>query len=345
MSTSTTAALLHTVASLPPHLAFGLLFPNGPSTMRTLPRSLAESYELHRRLYARPGFSAMMRKLEREDLLTLPAMVAATPFDLSRIYRKFRTGTVRLPVTPPDDFPYPNYYLNDFHNQKNGNLSLQAALTYEWQISVLFFNTNRLMRQAVIDQLPVTHPKDGSAPAKKLEILDVGCGTGAWVPQAWLQGRRHQVTGIDLSPAYLAVARLAQRLGMRPGATFLQMNAESLKPDGQEWTERFDIVSSIWLLHELPRPALERVLDEMLRVLKPGGRLLLLDSWQEGDVPTERRPASDMISRWFAHYFNEPYYLAYHRLDIPALLTARGLRLRGTELWFRSKLWIADKPA
>lgn len=331
MLSTSASALLHTATRVPPHLALGALFPKAPSVVDTLPAAVREAYDFHSRLYSRPGFAAMMRGLEREDLLTLPAMIAATPLDLARIWRKFKTGAMRLPVAPPDDFPYPDYYLNDFHNQKNGNLSLQAALTYEWQISIIFLNTNRLMRQGVIDQIP-----EGD----NLDILDVACGTGAWIPQAHRQGRRHHVTGIDLSPTYLKLGKLLQTLGMRPRADLLQMNAESLRP---EWTDRFDLVTSIWLLHELPRPATERVLDEMVRVLKPGGRLLLMDSWQLDDVPQERREAGQAIQRFFARYFNEPYYLAYQRLDIPALLTARGLKVERSESWFRSKLWVARK--
>lgn len=332
MSSQSTAALLHTAASVPPYLALGLLFPKGHATLRAMPLALRDSYDLHQRLYARPGFAQVMRKLEREDWLTLPAMALATPLDLHRIRHKVRSGIVRLPVEPPDDFPYPDYYLNDFHNQKNGNLSLQAALTYEWQISILFFNANRLMRQGVVDHIPK---------GQGLSILDVACGTAAVIPQAFLQGRRHRYTGIDLSPSYLRVARIAKRLGMRQGAQFLQMNAEALRP---EWSNHFDIVTSIWLLHEMPRPAIERTLDEMVRVLKPGGRLLLMDSAQECDVPPERYALADMIYRFFARYFNEPYYLAYQRLNVPALLKARGLRLEKTEIWFRSKLWVAVKP-
>lgn len=331
MMSSSTAALLHTATSLPPHFLLGLLFPGGTMAIRAMTRSVGESYDLHKRLYARPGFAAMMRKLEWEDLLTLPAMALATPLDLKRIRRKFIKGVKRLPVEPPDDFPYPDYYLNDFHNQKNGNLSLQAALTYEWQIRVLFLNANRLMRQAVVDHIP---------PGDELEILDVACGTGVLVPQAFLQGRKHRITAIDLSPCYLRLARMAQRLGMRKGAEFLQMNAENLRP---EWTERFDLVTNIWMLHELPRPVVERVIGEMARVLKPGGRLLLLDSLQQTDIPNEHRELAHRIYRFFARYFNEPYFLSYQRLDIPGLLTAHGLHVEKTEVWFRSKLWVARK--
>ncbi len=332
-------ALAHTARSLPPYIGLAALFPGGPVPFTALPVTLKEAYAFHEKLLARPGFRQILAKLEREDLLTLPAMLAATPLDLLRIRRKFQSGTVRLPVAAPDDFPYPNYYLNDFHNQKNGNLSLQSALTYEWQISILFMGCNRLMRQAVIDHIPT---------GRELQILDVACGTAAWIPQARLQGRQHPITAIDLSPAYLRYARLAQALGFRDNATFLQLNAESLQPAGQPadaWRERFDIVTCIWLLHELPRPAIERAVAEMVRVLKPGGRLLLVDSMQRVDIPVEGRERAERVYRFFARYFNEPYYLAYQNLDVPALLQAHGLTVEINEPWFRSKLWVATKRA
>jgi hypothetical protein len=148
------AAFLHTARTLPPYVVMAALFPGDHVPFSSLPVSLREAYDFHAGLLRRPGFAQLLDRLEREDLLTLPLMLAASPFDLLRIRRKFRDGTVRLPVTPPDEFPYPSYYLNDFHNQKNGNLSLQAALTYELQISILFLGCNRLMRQAVIDPIP-----------------------------------------------------------------------------------------------------------------------------------------------------------------------------------------------
>jgi ubiquinone/menaquinone biosynthesis C-methylase UbiE len=308
---------------------------------RAMPRPAGESpealyntareiYELNARLLARPGFAAALREAEREDLWLLPVFLGSLPLDLLRIFNKQRSKTVRLPVKPPDAFPYPDYYLNDFHNQKNGNLSLQAALTYELQIRILFLGANRLMRQGVIEHIP---------PGEHLDILDVACGTGAWLGLARPQGRRHHVTGIDLSPAYLKVAR---RFHGGPGsnAEFLQMNAEALRP---EWSGRFDVVTCIWLLHELPRKAQERAVAEMARVLKPGGALILMDSAQEQDYPVKEAAWMRSVADWFARSFNEPYFKAYQRLDVPGLLRAHGFRVEQGDRWFRSKIWLAHR--
>lgn len=317
---------------------------------RAMPRPAGESrealyntareiYELNARLLARPGFAEALRAAEREDLLLLPIFLGALPLDLLRIRGKLLRKKVRLPVSPPDDFPYPDYYLNDFHNQKNGNLSLQAALTYELQIRVLFLGANRLMRQGVIEHIP---------PGDHLDILDVACGTGAWLGLARPQGRLHRVTGVDLSPAYLKVARrFYGGAGPGPGpgtgknAEFLQMNAEALRP---AWEGRFDVVTCIWLLHELPRPAQERAVAEMARVLKPGGTLILMDSAQEHDYPIQEATWMRSVADWFARAFNEPYFKAYQRLDVPGLLAEKGLRVESGERWFRSKIWVATKP-
>jgi ubiquinone/menaquinone biosynthesis C-methylase UbiE len=327
---------LRTTRSVVPYLGIGLLFPTGASTFSSLPHTAQEAYRLYARLLARPGFAQLLAAVEREDWLTLPWFLAAIPGDLLRIQNKAAAGRVKLPVSPaPEDgFPYPGYYLNDFHNQKNGHFSHQAAWTYERQISVLFLGTQRLMRQAIIDHLPV---------GRDLRVLDVACGTGAWIPQARRQGRLHPITAIDLSPAYLAYARNMQRLGLRKDTTFLQMNAEALDP---AFGGQFDVVTSIWLLHELPVAATERAVAEMARALKPGGRLLLLDAVQRQDLlhlPEDRLAESDRIQRFFAKRFNEPYFLAYQKLDVDALLRWHGLVLETSELWFRSKLWVAKK--
>jgi ubiquinone/menaquinone biosynthesis C-methylase UbiE len=99
------------------------------------------------------------------------------------------------------------------------------------------------------------------------QTLELAVGTGlnlAWYP------REVALTGVDLSPAILALAaRRAQQLGrevtLRPG------DAHALEfPDGH-----FDTVVATLLLSTIP--ACWRAAGEAWRVLKPGGQLLLLD--------------------------------------------------------------------
>jgi ubiquinone/menaquinone biosynthesis C-methylase UbiE len=232
-------------------------------------------------------------------------------------------------VTPRDGFPYPDYYLNDFHHQANGNLSFRAALTYEWQIRFLFMGTNRLMRQALIDEIPT---------GDHLDILDVGCGTAAWLTQARLQGRNHPVTGIDLSPHYLGIARVFRA---REG-NFLQMNAEVMAP---EWTRRFDAVTCIWMFHELPPTAIESVTGEIARVLRPGGRLYFMDAAQPEDAPPEGRATVEGISDVFRDYVNEPYFRQYQKIDLGRLFARHGLTIEKSERCYASKVVVASKAS
>ena len=93
-------------------------------------------------------------------------------------------------------------------------------------------------------------------------------------------------------------------------------NAESIPlPD-----ESQDAVTSIFMFHELPPKVRRIVLSEFARVLKPGGRLVLVDSLQHGDEPDY-----DGLLELFPQSFHEPYYLSYIKEDFAALCQDRGL--------------------
>jgi ubiquinone/menaquinone biosynthesis C-methylase UbiE len=97
--------------------------------------------------------------------------------------------------------------------------------------------------------------------------LELAIGTGLNLP-FYPDGVR--LTAVDLSPAMLAVAeRRARALGV--DAELLVGDAHALGfPD-----DRFDTVVSTLFFSSVPDP--RRAAAEVLRVLKPGGRLLLLD--------------------------------------------------------------------
>ncbi|AZQ33737.1 class I SAM-dependent methyltransferase [Streptomyces cyaneochromogenes] len=103
-------------------------------------------------------------------------------------------------------------------------------------------------------------------PERACDVLDLGCGTGSLSLLAAEQG--HRVTGVDLSPAMvdLARAKLAGR-----DAVFLVGDAAA-PPVGEE---RFDVVLVRHVLWTLPDPA--RVLRHWAGLLRPGGRLVLVE--------------------------------------------------------------------
>jgi ubiquinone/menaquinone biosynthesis C-methylase UbiE len=108
----------------------------------------------------------------------------------------------------------------------------------------------------------------------RLNILDVGCGTGEI--SLLLAEMGHQVTGIDLSPKMLALAR-AKAKANDFKAQFEAGDAEDLVFGD----ESFDAVINRHLLWTLPHP--NEALREWKRVLKAGGKAILIDGlWMDG---------------------------------------------------------------
>jgi ubiquinone/menaquinone biosynthesis C-methylase UbiE len=100
--------------------------------------------------------------------------------------------------------------------------------------------------------------------------LDVACGPGAFALA--IAPRVHFAWGVDLTPEMLRRARAYQAEKQISNAAFVRGDAEQLPfPAG-----RFDLVSCQCSFHHLPKPQL--VLHEMIRMAKPEGRLLIVDS-------------------------------------------------------------------
>ncbi len=104
-------------------------------------------------------------------------------------------------------------------------------------------------------------------PREGMKVLDVGCGTGMQLVA--YQAAGCHVAGIDASPSMLGVA--GRRLGE---AARLDLGDAADMPysDGS-----FDLVLATTVLHEMGPGARRAVLGEMLRVLEPEGRILLVD--------------------------------------------------------------------
>jgi ubiquinone/menaquinone biosynthesis C-methylase UbiE len=104
-------------------------------------------------------------------------------------------------------------------------------------------------------------------------VLDVGCGTGTLALIAKERvGTTGRVYGIDPGPKQLAQARLK---AVKAGLTidFQHGVIEQLAFPNQS----FDVVLSTLMMHHLPEDLKRQGLAEIVRVLKPGGRLVIVD--------------------------------------------------------------------
>ena len=121
-------------------------------------------------------------------------------------------------------------------------------------------------------------------PGRAGDVLDLGCGTGSLSLLASEQG--HRVTGVDLSPAMVALAR--EKLAGRD-AVFLVGDAAA-PPVGEE---RFDAVLVRHVLWTRPDPG--RALRHWRGLLRPDGRLVLVEGVWGGiepvGIPAERLTA------------------------------------------------------
>ncbi|MEQ9330485.1 class I SAM-dependent methyltransferase, partial [Thalassobaculum sp.] len=252
--------------------------------------------------------------------------------DLPRVALRRRRrrdgGAVGTAPAASDGAGYPDYYLQSFHDQSDGWLSRESAALYDTQVEILFGGlADAMRRQAlppVADWLAASGRKDAT-------LLDLGTGTGAMLAQVAAAFPALALHGLDLSTAYLERART--RLAGR-GAAWHAANAEAIPLPAAS----VDLVTAVYLLHELPAAARTAVLAEAARVLRPGGRLVVVDSIQLGDLP-----ALDPLLRGFPEHFHEPYYAGWVAADLPALLTEAGLVPSGSALAYLSKVIVSER--
>jgi ubiquinone/menaquinone biosynthesis C-methylase UbiE len=262
----------------------------------------------------------------REYARELPKLVA----DVPRTLRRKKAGAFRdIPDVDPER--YPAYFRRTFHWQTDGYFSSRSAHLYDLAVELLFLGAADVMRRQVIP--PVTRFLRES-PRAGARLLDVGCGTGRTLLQLSVAHPSLRFFGVDLSPAYVQAAR--KLLADVPEASLAAENAESLPyRDGS-----FDVVTSVYLFHELPRAARRRVAAEMRRCCAPGGLVVVEDSAQLAESAMLAPTLGN-----FARDFHEPFYDDYLRDDLAEVLAGAGFRVESVAPAFVSKVVVARAPA
>jgi ubiquinone/menaquinone biosynthesis C-methylase UbiE len=250
--------------------------------------------------------------------------------DLPEVHRRRERGEHRQVLSEHTRGKRPGYYLQNFHFQSGGWMTADSAQRYDTQVEVLFNGSaNAIRRQALLPLHEIFAGRD----QRRLRLLDVGCGTGRFLDfckQAW---PRLPAVGVDMSEAYIAEAK--RHLKHWCWISLAVANGEAIPlTDASQ-----DAVTSIFMLHELPPKVRRTVFGEFARVLKPGGRLVLIDSLQPGD-----QPDYDGMLELFPKNYHEPYYGSYLRENFGAIAEACGLAHVRDVNAFVSKVMVFDKP-
>ncbi len=244
--------------------------------------------------------------------------------------RKHQRGHSEV-MTPGLKDKYPRYYLQNFHYQTDGWMTAGSAERYDMQVETLFTGAASVMRRQALP--PIGKALQGKD-AGTARLLDLGCGAGLFLADVKDNWPMLNVTALDLSPAYIGKART--NLGRWKDVDYVEANAEATGLAAAS----YDIISTIYLFHELPPAVRATVANEVARLLKPGGTLVHVDTIQYGD-----EPGFDILLENFPRGFHEPYYDSYCRTDLAGLFGDAGLEKSGETLAFFSKVSVFEKPA
>jgi ubiquinone/menaquinone biosynthesis C-methylase UbiE len=188
---------------------------------------------------------------------------------------------------------WPDYYRQKFHGYGEGNLCLDSAIEQEIAgkaVGARNFPEAGAKGEEVLRESydrEIVRLQGSQLLEKQKIVVDFGSGTGTSTRRlAKLFKNAEQVKGIDLSPYMVAVGRFLMADGNlkegewvedlgpsdpRVSLTYGDISSTGL-PSGS-----VDVVSICLVLHELPRAASERVLEEAKRILRPGGTLLIME--------------------------------------------------------------------
>lgn len=148
------------------------------------------------------------------------------------------------------------------------------AWRYDLMVWFRFYGKEKKFRQMIID---LARLQPGEA------VLDVGCGTGTLALIAKERvGKTGRACGVDPSASLLAGAR-RKAARARLALDFQSGGIEQIPfPD-----QSFDVVLSTFMLHHVPDDLKRQGLIEITRVLKPEGRLLVVDFKHPGEHRAE----------------------------------------------------------
>ncbi|MGL5941743.1 MAG: class I SAM-dependent methyltransferase [Waterburya sp.] len=278
-------------------------------------------------IQTKPIYSIMQR--QARQVLIKTAEKNGIPW--RKNYQELEQSTAKdlLDSLTNQDLVYPDYYQVPFHAYDEGNLCWQAAFeaasaTYSMGLRVwkdedlTWQEAQQRLRHSFYDILAKYTPKTIT------NILDLGCSVGISTLAlhhyfSQQQNSPINTIGLDLSPYMLAVAKTTDT--QQEIFQWLHALGESTGLDNNS----LDMVTLQFVIHELPRHATKQIFQEVLRILKPGGIIGIVDN----------NPASPVIQGLPPVLFTlmkstEPWSDDYYTFNVEAALQEVGFDYQAT---------------
>jgi len=247
---------------------------------------------------------------------------------LLRTFMSRKRCRVQLPDNLPGRALIPKYALQEFHNLPNGNYSRRFSRGYITGFDFMMRGTMSTARAWIAHRLQHC-----------LFVADVGTAGGrtaaavknAGVPYVW---------GIDPSP-YL----LQHAAADFPEIEFIPGIAEQLPFNDHQ----LDGLSLCFVLHEIPPRYVEQAMREFFRVLRPGGRLAIVEpSAAQMHLPRWRflmhhHGWRHLYFAMLAKLAHEPFVHAWHAADKTILFKESGFNLLEEHAGMPFHCWLAEK--
>ncbi len=185
-------------------------------------------------------------------------------------------------ITNPD-VVYPDYYLVPFHAYDEGNLCWKAAfeaIPATQSLGLRVWKDEDITWQEAQHRLRSSFHAvlEPYSPPQVETILDIGCSVGVSTKTLHRYYSQRQgnlpinTIGLDLSPYMLAVAKVTDQ------EEEISQWIHGLAEKTNFADNSFDVITIQFVLHELPRDAATAIFKEVLRILRPGGVLGIVDN-------------------------------------------------------------------
>lgn len=217
---------------------------------------------------------------------------------------------------------YPTYYLRPFHAYESGNLGWEPATEVE---AAAYAVHAKIWKDAGREGDPRLRSSyhevlKANLPEAPKDIVDLGCSVGMSTFTLQKTFPDANLTGVDLSPHFLAVAtyRTAQRREKTDRLSdpiWIHAPAEATGLPSAS----YDLVSACLMFHELPQSAAREIISEARRLLRPGAHLAIMDMNPKSEIYAKMPPYILTLLK-----STEPYLDEYFGLDLERAIVDAG---------------------